>query len=134
MNSCSLSSGQPANSPRASVPRDPCPYPRWRVERYPDEGGAGTDDLETAVRALHHYLAAIDEADERPALPRSAVAASWAIAAAVPGLPHVRQGLLEVPGAGERLARAAKALRLEAGLVRALGANVGGADPAVSPN
>ena len=110
------------------------PYPRWRVEPYPDEGGAGTDDLETAVRALRRYLWAIGEGEARPVFPRSPVAASWAIAAAVPGLPPVRQGLLELPGAGERLRRSGRCLELEARLVRMLGANVGGADPAVSPN
>ena len=25
------------------------PYPRWQVEPYPDEGGAGTDDVEAAA-------------------------------------------------------------------------------------
>jgi uncharacterized protein len=109
------------------------PYQRWRVSPYPDEGGAGTDDVESAAEALKAYLAATGD-DARPIVPREPVTASWALAAAVPGLPAVRQALLEVPGAGERLARIQDAFRSETRLVRALGAGVGGADPVVNPN
>jgi uncharacterized protein len=110
------------------------PYPRWRVEPYPDEGGAGTDDVEDATDALHLYLRAIGDDDARPAVPTDPVSASHALAAAVPGIPSVRQELLELPGAGVRLARAAAIFRKEAALVRATGAGVAGVDLGVSPN
>jgi Lon protease-like protein len=110
------------------------PYPRWRVEPFPDEGGAGTDDVEAAVVALRSYLAAIGEGELRPAIPTEPIAASYAIAAATPGLPSVRQSLLELADAGSRLAEAASILRREAALVRATGAGVAGADLGVSPN
>ncbi|HSL12102.1 MAG TPA: LON peptidase substrate-binding domain-containing protein [Actinomycetota bacterium] len=110
------------------------PYPRWRCEPYPDEGGAGTDDVDAAVDALHAYLASIGEDEARPAVPTDPVAASYALAGAVPGLPAVRQSLLELPGAGARLGRAAAVFRREAALVRATGAGIAGADLGVSPN
>jgi uncharacterized protein len=109
------------------------PYPRWQAEPYPDEGGAGTDDVEAAAEALTRYLAATGE-DAAPVLPHDPVAASFALAAAAPGLLPDRQELLEVPGAGERLTRLRTLFRREAALVRALGAGVGGADLDVSPN
>ena len=109
------------------------PFPRWRVAPYPDEGGAGTDDVEAAAQALRRYLAAIGE-DVHPIVPHDPVTASWAIAAAVPGLVPDRQDLLEVPGAGERLERAGARLSTEARLVTTLGSGVAGADPSISPN
>ena len=109
------------------------PYPRWRAEPYADEGGAGSDDVAVAVVALRRYLATIGE-DVTPALPSDPVAASYALAAAAPGLPAVRQTLLEVPGAGERLARTARVFDRETALVRATGAGVAGADLGVNPN
>ncbi len=109
------------------------PYPRWKTEPYPDEGGAGTDDVEKVAEALTRYLAAIGEA-ATPVLPHDPVAASYVLAAAAPGLVPERQALLEVPGAGERLRRLDALFRREAALVRALGAGVGGADLDVSPN
>jgi len=114
------------------VPTDAA-FPRWRVEPYPDEGGAGTDDVEAATVALRRYLAAVGE-DDRPIVPHDPVTASWTIAAAVPGLVPDRQALLEVPGAGERLARSRGRLTTEARLVTALGSGVAGADPAINPN
>jgi Lon protease-like protein len=110
------------------------PYPRWRCETYPDEGGAGSDDVDDAVTALRRYLAAIGESEARPAVPTDPVAASFVLAGAVPGLPSVRQELLELPGAGARLSRAAAIFRREATLVRATGAGIAGADLGVSPN
>jgi uncharacterized protein len=111
------------------------PYPRWRVSPHPDEGGAGTDDVEAAVVALARYLEAAGEVTmERAAITREPVGASFAIAAAVPGLLPARQSLLEVPGAGERLKRSGATLQRETALVRALGANVGGARLDVNPN
>jgi Lon protease-like protein len=115
-------------------PIDEDPYPRWRVEPYPDEGGAGTDDVEDAAEALLAYLRAIGDDDVRPAVPTDPVSASNALAAAVPGIPSVRQELLELPGAGVRLARAAAIFRREAALVRATGAGVAGVDLGMSPN
>jgi len=114
-------------------PVDDDPYPRWRTEPYPDEGGAGTDDVEAATAALALYLASIGEVDA-PAIPGDPVAASHVLAAAVPGLPSVRQALLERPGAGARLTQAATILRREAALVRATGAGAAGADLGVSLN
>lgn len=114
------------------VPAD-VPFPRWRIAAYPDEGGAGTDDVEAATESLRRYLTAIGE-EARPIVPHDPVTASWAIAAAVPGLVPDRQDLLEVPGAGERLARARERLSTEARLVTTLGSGVAGADPAINPN
>ena len=114
-----------------ALPDDP--YPRWLVEPYPDEGGAGTDDVEAAADALAGYLAATGE-PATPVLPRDPVTASFVLAAAAPGLVPERQALLEVPGAGERLRRLRALFRREAALVHALGAGVGGADLDVSPN
>lgn len=110
------------------------PYPRWRIEPFPDEGGAGTDAVEDALAALGVYLRAVGDADVRPAVPGDPVAASYALAAAAPGLPAVRQRLLEIAGAGERLAEVAAIFRREAALVRATGAGVAGADLGVNPN
>jgi Lon protease-like protein len=110
------------------------PYPSWHVEPYPDEGGAGTDDVEAAAQALRGYLVAIGENLVRPAIPTDPVAASNVLAAAAPGLPVVRQELLEIPAAGERLARATAIFRRETALVRATGAGVAGADLGISPN
>jgi hypothetical protein len=62
------------------------------------------------------------------------VAASYVLAAAVPGLVHDRQALLEIAGAGERLAAVTATFRRETALVRALGAGVGGAGLDVNPN
>jgi Lon protease-like protein len=109
------------------------PFPRWRIAPYPDEGGAGTDDVEAAADALRRYLVAIGE-DARPIVPHDPVTASWAIAAAVPGLVPDRQALLEIPGAGERLTRARERLAIEARIVSTLGSGVAGADPAINPN
>jgi Lon protease-like protein len=114
---------------------DDRPYPRWRAEPYPDEGGAGTNDVEAAAAALRDYLVATGAGHLRPVIPHEPVAASWAIAAATPGLLPTRQALLEAPGAGARLAMAREALRRETRLVRALGSGLAG-DPgvALSPN
>ncbi|MGZ4131985.1 MAG: LON peptidase substrate-binding domain-containing protein [Actinomycetota bacterium] len=116
------------------APLEGRPYPRWESAPYPDEGGAGTDDVEGAVEALGRYLAATGEDAARPAVPHQPVAASWALAAAAPGLLPARQALLEVAGAGERLRLVRDVFDEETRLVRALGAGLGGADPVVSPN
>jgi Lon protease-like protein len=87
------------------------PYPRARVEDWPDEAGSGIDEvalvaaastsLET-VRQLAGQLglrvAAVDP--DQPAEPS---AASFALASAAPIGPLDRQRLLAAPGAGERL-------------------------------
>jgi Lon protease-like protein len=109
-------------------------YPRWEVQPYPDEGGAGTDDVEAAVGALRRYLAASGEPGIRPVVPHDPVAASWAIAAAVPGVPAARQRLLEAPGAGERLRSARDILTLETRLLRTLGAGIAAAEEPASLN
>jgi Lon protease-like protein len=110
------------------------PYPTWRVAPYPDEGGAGSDDLEEARRALVAYLRAVGVAAARPAVPSDPVAASYVLAAAAPGLPAVRQALLETPGAGERLAAVRDVFAREARLVRTLGSGAAALDLDVSPN
>jgi uncharacterized protein len=109
------------------------PYPVWHVEPYPDEGGAGTDQVEAASEAFGRYLRAIGET-ATPAIPHDPVVASFALAAAAPGLLPVRQQLLEAPGAGARLEQARAIYADEARLVRALGAGAAGPDPAVNPN
>ena len=110
------------------------PYPAWEVEPFPDEGGAGTDDVEAAFEALLGYLRASGEEDVRPSFRREPVSASFTLAAATPGLLPQRQALLEVPGAGERLRIVRETFRREAALLRALGAGVGGTDLDVNPN
>jgi Lon protease-like protein len=116
------------------APRGHDPYPVWHVEPYPDEGGAGTDDVEAATGALADYLHATGEPEDVPlAIPHDPVAASYVLAAATPGLAPQHQALLEVAGAGERLEAVRTILRRETGLVRALGAGVGGAGIDVSP-
>lgn len=111
------------------------PYPVWHVEPYPDEGGAGTDDVEAAARALEGYLRSTGEpADRTLAIPHDPVAASYVLAGATPGLVPQQQMLLEIAGAGERLAAVRRILRRETALVRALDAGVGGAGVDVSPN
>lgn len=111
------------------------PYPTWHAQAFPDEGGAGTDDVERAAAALAGYLEATGEpADAVPSVPHDPVVASYALAAATPGLVPQHQALLEVAGAGERLEAVRAVFRREAALVRALGAGVGGAGLDVSPN
>jgi Lon protease-like protein len=110
------------------------PYPTWEVEPFPDEGGAGTDDVEAAFEALLGYLRASGEQEARPSFRREPVSASFTLAAATPGLLPERQALLEVPGAGERLRIVRETFRREAALLRALGAGVGGTDLDVNPN
>jgi Lon protease-like protein len=110
------------------------PYPAWEVEPFPDEGGAGTDDVEAAFEALLGYLRASGEGDARPSFRREPVSASFTLAAATPGLLPQRQALLEVPGAGERLRVVRETFRRETALLRALGAGVGGTDLDINPN
>jgi len=116
----------------AEVAEDP--YPVWAVAPFPDEGGAGTDDVAQTERSLRAYLQTIGEDAVVPAVPSDPVRASYLFAAAAPGLPSVRQGLLEARGAGERLRATREVFTLEARLVRRLGAGVAGADLGVSPN
>jgi uncharacterized protein len=109
------------------------PYPRWHVISFPDEGGGGAEDVAGARTELLRYLAATREA-ESPALPVDPVGASYAIAAAAPGLLPVRQMLLEIPGARSRLMALGDLLRRESALVRALGAGVADTRSGVNPN
>lgn len=111
------------------------PYPVWQTEPYPDEGGAGTDDVQAATEALAAYLRATGEASGAMfSVPHDPVAASYVLAAATPGLVPQHQRLLEATGAGERLAAVRTVFRRETALVRALGAGVGGAALDVNPN
>ncbi|HET6714019.1 MAG TPA: LON peptidase substrate-binding domain-containing protein [Actinomycetota bacterium] len=111
------------------------PYPVWQVEPFPDEGGAGTDDVEAAAEALWAYLSVTGEpAGQVPAIPHDPVTASYVLAAATPALVPTQQSLLEVAGAGERLSAVRAIFRRETALVRALGAGAGGAGLDVSPN
>ena len=99
----------------------------WRTEPFPDEGGAGTDDVQAAVDEIRRYLGVTGEPAQLSAVPNEPVAASFALAAATPGLLPERQALLEIPGAGDRLRRVGAIFRRETSLVRALGATVGSA-------
>jgi hypothetical protein len=110
------------------------PYPVWHVEAFPDEGGAGTDDVQGAGEALLAYLEAAGGTRRRPAVPHDPVVASYVLAAAVPGSIPERQALLELPAAGERLHAVRSVFRRETALVRALGAGAGGAGLEVNPN
>jgi uncharacterized protein len=109
------------------------PYPCWEVSPFPDEGGAGTDDVEAAMRALDRFLAATGE-EGTASLNREPISASFAIAGAVPGLVPDRQQLLEAPGAGQRLRMTRELLTREANLLRVLNSVPGGPDTQVSPN
>jgi hypothetical protein len=105
------------------------------VEPYPDEGGAGTDGVEGAALALADYPRATGApAGRMPAIPHEPVAASYALAAATPGIVPGHKMLLELADAGERLEAVRAISRREPALVRALGAGVGGAGIDVSPN
>lgn len=110
------------------------PYPIWRTEPFPDQGGAGTDDVEDAIRAFRRFLDVTGLGDALPALPREPVVAGYTLAAAVPALLPQRQELLAVPGAGERLRLAREAFALETKLISTLRAGLGGADTAVNLN
>ena len=111
------------------------PYPVWRTEPFPDEGGAGTDDVEAATEALAAYLRATGEASgDVLSVPHDPVAASYVLAAATPGLVPEHQRLLELAGAGERLSAVRAVFRRETAMVRTLGAGVGGAALDVNPN
>lgn len=103
------------------------PFPLWRTEPFPDEGGAGTDDVQVAVDEMRRYLGVTGELAQLSAVPNEPVAASFALAAATPGMVPERQALLEIPGAGDRLRRVGAIFRRETSLVRALGATVGSA-------
>jgi Lon protease-like protein len=110
-------------------------YPVWQTELYPDEGGAGTDDVQAATASLAAYLRAIGEGSRDVlSVPHDPVAASYVLAAATPGLVPQQQRLLEVAGAGERLDAVRAVFRRETALVRTLGAGVGGAALDVNPN
>jgi Lon protease-like protein len=108
-------------------------YPRWEVAPFPDEGGAGTDDVQAAVRALDRFLAASGESGTA-SVTHEPVSASFALAGAVPGLVPERQALLETPGAGQRLRSTKEILTREANLLRVLHSVPGGPDADVSPN
>jgi uncharacterized protein len=110
------------------------PYPAWAVEVFPDEGGAGTDDLEAALAAAVAYLAAAGETVTGPAVPHDPVRASWALAAATPGMVHERQALLATPGAGARLRSIRDTFRREAAMLPSVGVSVGGTRFDISPN
>lgn len=110
------------------------PYPSWNVATFPDEGGAGTDDLEAALTAAVGYLAAAGERVMTPAVPHDPVRASWALAAATPGLIQDHQALLATPGAGARLRSIRETFRRETAMLRSLGASVGGTRFDVNPN
>jgi uncharacterized protein len=111
------------------------PYPVWQAEPFPDEGGAGTDDVLAATEALAAYLRATGEVGgDVLSVPHDPVAASYVLAAATPGLVPQHQALLETAGAGERLAAVRAVFRRETAMVRALGAGVGGAALDVNPN
>ena len=115
------------------APFEDGPYPRWNVSPFPDEGGAGTDDVEAALHALERFLAASGEKDTA-AVDHEPVAASFALAGAVPGLVPQRQALLEAPGAGERLRLTRAILTREANILRVLHSVPGGPQAEVSPN
>ena len=125
---------QGATGSRSIEPVRHEPYPTWMVEPFPDEGGAGTDDVESAVSALTRYLDVTREAsNDVPSMPSDPVAASYLLAAATPGLVPQRQALLEIAGAGDRLAEVRAIFRREAALVRALDAGVDGPGLDVNP-
>lgn len=115
------------------APLQELPYPRWSVAPFPDEGGAGTDDVEAALRALDRFLVASGEVGTA-SVDHEPVSASFALAGAVPGLVPDRQQLLEAPGAGLRLQMTRQILTREASLLRILRSVPGGPEPEISPN
>jgi uncharacterized protein len=115
------------------APLTALPYPRWDVEPFPDEGGAGPQDVARAKAELLRYLAATGET-ESPALPADPGRASYAIAVAAPGPLPIRQGLLEIPGVRDRLTAVGEVLRRESALVRVLGAADAHLGSGLNPN
>ena len=88
------------------------PYPVWRIEPYPDEGGAGTDDVEAATEAPLRRTSrprARPPATTCPSVPHDPVAASYVLAAATPGPRATASGDCSrwpAPGSGWRAVRA----------------------------
>ncbi len=96
------------------------PYPRWRVEPFPEHGEIDRETFARAVGAAVRFLeiAGMSRTFDLPTgdLP----AASYTLAAMAPGLVPDRQELLEIPGSEERFRRLTEVFRMEAGLLRAL--------------
>lgn len=95
------------------------PYAVWRVEPYPERGGAGPEAVAAALAAWRRFLEAA-EMEAAGELPEESALLSYGLAAALPRLLPDHQALLELPGPAERLAQVARSFRMEAGLLRAL--------------
>ncbi len=95
------------------------PYPRWRVEPFPEEGTASEAEMARAIGAAERFLRQAGVHGEIP-LQRDPVAMSYLLAGLTPGLVPDRQELLEIPGPAERLACLTRGFRQEAGLLQAL--------------
>lgn len=105
---------------------DDDPYPLARVSFLDETAGDDANEaLAFARRAFARYQGAVAQLlrsePEATELPEDPVAASYALVAAMSLEPSVVQGLLETPTATERLVRAARIARNEAGLLRVIG-------------
>ncbi|HJR19226.1 MAG TPA: LON peptidase substrate-binding domain-containing protein [Actinomycetota bacterium] len=105
---------------------DDDPYPHAKVSFLDELAGDDADDaLAFAKRAYGRYERAVAQLlrsePEDVALPDDPVAASYALIAAMSLEASVVQALLEAPTATERLVRAARIARSEAGLLRMIG-------------
>src|SRR5205807_32788 len=98
------------------------PYPRAEISFLDEPTGPRPEEaLRLARSALERYASVVARVAgaERPAvaLPDEPVAASYAAAGMLAVDAALRQELLEIPGASERLARAASIARAEASLL-----------------
>lgn len=95
------------------------PYPRWRVEPYPEVGDAEPSALAAATAAAASFLRAAEIGGQIEG-DLDAVRTSYALAALTPLLLPDRQTILEIGGPAERLDLLTRVFRREAALLRAL--------------
>ncbi|HEU4353996.1 MAG TPA: LON peptidase substrate-binding domain-containing protein [Actinomycetota bacterium] len=104
------------------------PYPRWRVEPFPELGLVDPDvsdaAITTAVTAAVRFLGVAGVKGDLE-VGHDPVAMSYMLCALTPGLVPDRQAFLEIPGTAERLAGLTRRFRQEAALLRALRARRG---------
>jgi Lon protease-like protein len=95
------------------------PYAVWETEPWPEEPGDAEENVPKALSAWKRFLDAAEMEGDGD-LPDDPTALSYTLAQLLPILVPDHQALLEVPGPAERLARVAKAFRMEANLLNAL--------------
>ena len=95
------------------------PYAVWETQAWPEEPGDASDNVPKALSAWKRFLDAAEMEGDGD-LPDDPTELSYTLAGLLPILVPDHQALLEVPGPAERLARVAKAFRMEASLLNAL--------------